>query len=249
MIRLLRAEVLKLFSTRTAMGLFVVTLVVSVLPTALLIAFAPREILGSDEAADFFGVASSLVPYVVLVFGILGMTNEYRHGTITYTYLATPRRARVMVVKLLVYAFVGAAMMLVAMVLVQLTALVGVELRSLDYRMPAGMTLADPAREVVVAGLMTAFGVGLGALLRLQVPTVAGVLIWALAVESVITVVRPAIGTWLPFVVFGQVTGGRLGGASSGVGLERPEAFLVSVIYIAVVSVAAVLISMSRDVT
>jgi hypothetical protein len=249
MIDLLRAEFLKIRSTRTALGLFIINLVVSVVPTILLVALAPREVLDSQDAGSFFDVAASLVPYVVLVFGILGMTNEYRHGTITYTYVATPRRGRVMIVKLVVYALVGAAMMLLAIALVQLTARVGLQVRDIAYQSPAGTTLADPARQIVVAGLMTAFGVSLGALLRAQVPTVAGVLIWAFAVESIIALVRPKIGVWLPFTVFGQVTGGRVGGVESSIGLERPEAFLVSVVYICVVSVAAVLISMSRDVT
>jgi len=248
-IDLLRAEFLKLRSTRTALGLFIITLIVSVVPTILLVALAPREVLDSEEAGSFFNVAASLVPYVVLVFGILGMTNEYRHGTITYTYVATPRRGRVMIAKLVVYALVGAAMMLVAIVLVQLTARMGLQVRGIGYQSPEGMTLADPARQVVVAGLMTAFGVSLGALLRAQVPTVAGVLIWAFAVESIIAMVRPKIGVWLPFTVFNQVIGGNIGGAESSSGLERPEAFLVSVVYIGIVSVAAVLISMSRDVT
>lgn len=249
MIDLLRAELLKLRSTRTALGLFIVTLVVSALPTAVFVVLAPREVLDSGEAGLFFGEAASLVPFVALVFGILGMTNEYRHGTITYSYLATPHRERVMIVKLVVYALVGATMMLLAIALVQVTARVGVELRGIGYQAPAGMTLADPAREIAVAGLMTAFGVALGALLRAQVPTVAGVLIWAFAVESIIAMVRPKIGAWLPFMVFNQVTGGRLGDAGSGIGLERPEAFAVSVVYILTVSVAAILISMSRDVT
>lgn len=249
MIDLLRAEFLKLRSTRMAIGLFIVTLVISVLPTILVVALAPREVLNSGEAGAFFGVAASLVPFVALVFGILGMTNEYRHGTITYSYLATPHRERVMIVKLVVYALVGATMMLLAIALVQVTARVGLELRDVGYHASAGATLADPAREIAVAGLMTAFGVALGALLRTQVPTVAGVLIWAFAVESIIAMVRPKIGAWLPFMVFNQVTGGRLGGAGSGIGLERPEAFAVSVVYILIVSVAAILISMSRDVT
>ena len=47
------------------------------------------------------------MPLVLLVFGILGMTNEYRHGTITYSYLVTPRRWQVMVMKLVVYLLVG----------------------------------------------------------------------------------------------------------------------------------------------
>jgi len=248
-IDLLRAEFLKIRSTRTALGLFIITLVVSVVPTILLVALAPREVLDTPDAGSFFSVAASLVPYVVLVFGILGMTNEYRHGTITYTYVATPRRGRVMIVKLVVYALVGAAMMLLAIALVQLTARAGLQVRGIDYQSPAGTTLADPARQIVVAGLMTAFGVSLGALLRLQVPTVAGVLIGAFAVESIIAIVRPKIGVWLPFTVFNQVIGGRVGGAESSIGLERPAAFLVSVAYIGIVSVAAVLISMSRDVT
>jgi hypothetical protein len=154
-----------------------------------------------------------------------------------------------MVVKLIVYALVGAFMMLVATVLVYLAARVGLSLRGIAYQAPVGVTIVDHAREVGVAALMTAFGVSLGALLRTQVPTVAGVLIWALAIESIIAMVRPAVGTWLPFVVFSQVTGGRLGGSGSAIGLDRPEAFAVSLAYIAVLSAAAVIISMSRDVT
>jgi hypothetical protein len=246
-IDLLRAEFLKIRSTRTAIGLFVAVLLASVAPVALLVALAPPELFA--ESGSLFDVASSLVPYILVVFGILGMTNEYRHGTITYTYLVTPRRARVIVVKLTVYALIGAAMMGVSLALVALTGFVGLEIRGVDSGSLFDVGLVDLARQLVVAGLMTAFGVALGALLRLQVATVAGVLIWALAIEPIIAVIRPTIGSWLPFTVFTQVTGGQLGGVESSIGLERPEAFLVSVAYIGIVSVAAVLISMSRDVT
>jgi hypothetical protein len=246
-IDLLRAEFLKIRSTRTALGLFVAVLLASVAPVALLVALAPPETFA--EGGSLFDVASSLVPYILVVFGILGMTNEYRHGTITYTYLVTPRRARVMVVKLAVYALIGAATMALALALVALTGVVGLEVRGVSSGSLFDVGPADLARRLVVAGLMTAFGVALGALLRLQVATVAGVLIWALAIEPIIAVVRPKIGTWLPFTVFNQVTGGRVGGVESSIGLGRPEAFLVSVAYIGIVSVAAVLISMSRDVT
>ena len=110
MIDLLRAEFLKIRSTRTALGLFVAVLLASIVPVALLVALAPPETF-TEGGGSLFDIASSLVPYILVVFGILGMTNEYRHGTITYTYLVTPRRARVMVVKLAVYALIGAATM------------------------------------------------------------------------------------------------------------------------------------------
>ena len=144
--------------------------------------------------------------YIVLVFGILGMTDEYRHGTITYTYLATPRRGRVIVVKLVVYARrrrPGHAAL--ALLRRQLIGVVGLPMRGVSYQTPDGAALADYARQIGTAGLITAFGVALGALLRAQVVTVAGTLIWALLVEPLIVAFKPQMGTWLPFNVFSQV--------------------------------------------
>jgi hypothetical protein len=249
MISLLRAELLKLRSTRTSLGLGIAVLLVSVVPTSLLIAFLPTDSLNGGELA----AGATLVTYIVLVFGILGMTNEYRHGTITYTYLATPRRARVMVAKLVVYGVTGALAMLAALLVAQLVGVVGLPVRGVSYQMPGGGALADYARQIGVAGIVTCFGVALGAFLRAQVVTVAGALIWALLVEPLIVAFKPGVGTWLPFNVFGQVTSSTIatdaGNVAAQSGLSRPEAFLVSVAYIAVVSVAAVLVSMSRDVT
>ena len=148
---------------------------------------------------------------MLLVFGILGMTNEYRHGTITYSYLVTPRRWQVMVVKLAVYALVGVVTMLVAMVLVYIVILAGGAVRGIEIDASGGSTLADYARSVIVAGLITTFGVALGALFRAQVITVAGVLIWALVVENIITVVKPKIGMWMPFTVFNNVSAADYG--------------------------------------
>lgn len=250
MIALLRTELLKLRSTRTALGMGIAAALVSVLPAVLLIAFLSKSTLAGDDASTILTAGSSLVTYIVLVFGILGMTSEYRHGTITYTYLATPRRGRVMVVKLVVYALVGCLAMLLALSFANLIGAIGLPIRGVSYPSPDGAAFADYARQIATAGLITAFGVALGALLRAQVVTVAGTLIWALMVEPLVVTFKPHIGAWLPFNVFSQVISlpiGADGGAAGG--LSRPEAFLVAIAYIAVFSVAAVFISMRRDVT
>jgi hypothetical protein len=252
-IALARAELLKLRSTRTALGLFIVILVVTLVPLTLILSLVPREWLAEDGVNEFLVAASALVPLVLLVFGILGMTNEYRHGTITYSYLVTPRRWQVMVVKLVVYLLVGMLTMLVAMLLVYFAILIGGAVRGVDIDATGGSTLGDYARQLVVAGLVTTFGVALGALIRAQIITVAGALIWALFVENIIYVLKPAVGNWLPFVVFNQVSAAQMPGdgaeALTSGALSRPEAFLVSIAYIAIVSVAAVFISLRRDVT
>jgi len=255
---LLRAEFLKLRSTRTALGLFIAALVVSVLPAVLVMSLVPRDALSDDGALVAAG-GLTLVPILAVVFGILGMTNEYRHGTITYTYLATPRRGTVMIVKLVCYAIVGTAVMAATALLVVLTiAAIGavrdIALPWLSTSKVSDLeTLRDAAMFLVTAGLMTAFGVSLGALFRAQVPTVAGVVVWALAAENIIAVIKPHFGIYLPFAAFQQLTMGgalRTGEADALLPLlSRPEAFLVASAYIAVFSVAAVYISMRRDVT
>ncbi len=254
MIALAQAELLKLRSTRTALGLFVAVLVATLLPLVLIIALTPKDWLESDGVSAFLSTASALVPLVLLVFGILGMTNEYRHGTITYSYLVTPRRWQVMVTKLAVYAVVGMATMLLAVALVYVVIGVGGAVRGVDIDATGGATGGDYARQIVVAGLITAFGVALGALVRAQIVTVAATLIWALFVENLIAVLKPAVGTWLPFSVFNQVSAAQYSmevddTPFATTGLSGPQAFLVSVAYIAIVSVAAVFISLRRDVS
>ena len=255
---LLRAEFLKLRSTRTAFGLFIAALVVSVLPAVLVMSLVPRDAL-SDGGAPIAAAGLTLVPILAVVFGVLGMTNEYRHGTITYTYLATPRRGLVMIVKLVCYALVGSAVMAATALLVVLAIALIAALRDIALPWFTASNVSDPetlrdaAMFLVTAGLMTAFGVSLGALFRAQVPTVAGVVVWALAAESIIAVIKPRLGIYLPFAAFQQLTMGgalRTGEADAMMpSLSRPAAFLVAIAYIAVFSVAAVFISMRRDVT
>lgn len=253
MIDLFRSEVLKLRSTRTALGLLSAAVLVGVLSAVLVLAFVPAEGLEEDGAVVTVLAGATLVPLLGLVFGILSMTNEYRHGTITYSYLVTPRRWKVIAVKLVVCFVVGTTVLALVGLLLALVALIGYQIRGLDMDVNS-ITAGDAAKAIalilVTAGLMASFGVALGALLRNQPIAVAGTLIWALGVESTIFGLRPGVGQYLPFTAMEQVVSGALTvGPESDIGLTRPEAFVVSLAYIAVTSVAAVYTTMRRDVT
>jgi ABC-2 type transport system permease protein len=259
MLDLLRAEVLKVRSTRTALGLLIAALLIAVVPTILAVLLIPKEELVQSEGGIIavLGImpAASLVPVLCLVFGILSMTNEYRHGTISYTYLAMPRRSRVIVAKLLVCAVIGAAVMFVTGLLALVTAAIGAGARGIDLGLtdvPHGSDwelLRDVALVLLTTGMATSFGVALGALIRHQVIAVAGTLIWALAAENIIAGLKPAIGQWLPFTAFLQVVVNTGDIEAAGPSLSSLEAFAVAVAYIAAASVAAVTITMRRDVT
>jgi ABC-2 type transport system permease protein len=254
MLPLFRAEFLKLRSTRTALGLLIAALVVSLVPAILVMALVDKATL-LDGGTVFAALGLTMVPMLTLVFGILGMTNEYRHGTITYTYLSAPRRGFVILVKLVSYGLVGAAVMAVTglLVIVAIGAVAAIRHFSVTdmegFQASSLGTLGNVALFVATVGLMTAFGVALGALLRAQVPTVAGTLIWALFIEGIVVALKPGIGKYLPFEAFSQLTFG-MGGETPGVTmLARPQAFLLSIAYIAAVSVGAIYLSMRRDVT
>ena len=259
MIDLLRAEILKVRSTRTALGLLIAALLIAVLPTILAVLLIPEEELVQSEGGliAVLGImpAASLIPVLCLVFGILSMTNEYRHGTISYTYLTTPRRGHVIVVKLVVCAAVGAVVMLVTGLLALITAALGAEARGIDLGLSETATtsdwelLRDVALILLTTGLATSFGVALGALIRHQVIAVAGTLIWALAVENIVAGLKPSVGEWLPFTVFLQVVVNTGDIEATGPSLSSLQAFAVSLVYIAAASVAAVFTTMRRDVT
>ena len=102
---LLRAELLKLRTTRTFVTLVSVTLVLSLIVvglTAILTDDFTEESVREMFTFDF----SSLF---ILLLGVTGMAGEWRHRTITSSVLAAPDRVRLLAAKLISYAVAGTA--------------------------------------------------------------------------------------------------------------------------------------------
>jgi ABC-2 type transport system permease protein len=89
---LFRSEFLKLRTTRTVLWLTLALVALTALAAATAVAVTDAfEIADTEWQADLSSAALSAHGFALL-FGILVMTGEFRHGTITPTALVTPLR-------------------------------------------------------------------------------------------------------------------------------------------------------------
>jgi ABC-2 type transport system permease protein len=204
MTRLVHAELLKLWTTRTARVLLALAAAGTAALTVVVLALAGRPgqpALGDDALRQLVLVPNGPLTLAALVLGILGMAGEFRHGTVTPTFLVTPVRGRVVAAKLVTAAVAGLAMALVAAAVVLAIALPwlpakGVQAPVADLGL--GASLAGLAAAVA---LCVVLGTGLGALFRNQFAAViVGVLWWQGGIEQLLLGLlrRPGLERWLP---------------------------------------------------
>jgi len=197
---LLRAELLKLRTTRTFVTLVAVTVLLSLVVVGLT-AILADEFTEADVRELFTFDFSSLF---ILILGVVGMAGEWRHRTITSSVLAAPDRVRLLAAKLLAYGAAGVVLSLVVTL-----ALMALGTLILSIRDQPTLGLADLAdvlwRNLVVAALLGAFGVCIGGLVRNQIVAIVGLLVFVSALEPTLLGLVPEVGK------FGPTTGAPSG--------------------------------------
>jgi ABC-2 type transport system permease protein len=191
----LRAELLKLRTTRTFLALAGSAAAIGLLISGLSAALSSD--LTEEDVRSFVIVDTSGL--FILLLGVIGMSGEWRHRTITSTVLAAPDRLRLLAAKLLAYAAAGVALSLLVNVLCM-----AVATAILAGRGEETLELGDLAdlvwRNLVLAALFGALGVGLGGIVRNQAVAVVLVLLTAFAIEPAILALAPAVGRFGPLV-------------------------------------------------
>jgi ABC-2 type transport system permease protein len=183
----LRSELLKQRSTRTNLGLFAGMLGL-VLFAVLLHGFGlPADSLdGTSEQLMVFGRGEVLGALFGALLGALSITSETRHGTIRPTFLTSPWRARVVAAKVWVSTLIGAAFGLAAAGLAAGAASAALRARGVDVQLGGGDYALLVAGGAAAAALWAAIGVGVGAIVRNQVPALIGISAWLLFVEGLL---------------------------------------------------------------
>jgi len=243
MIGLVRNELLKLRTTRTPLILLAAAqLVVIIGVSGLFVQGAdPTDTLTVRKALAHVGIAS----FFSLVLGIVSMAGEYRHKTITDTFLATPARERVVGAKMVTAGMAGAVIGIVSAATAFATSAVWLAAKDAALDLSA----ADMWRTVVgcIAWNVCfgAVGVGVGALVRNLSGAVTGALVWLAVVEGLVGELIGDAARWLPFR-----SGLALEGLpASDAQLSQWGGGLMLLAYAAVFVAAALATSVRRDVT
>jgi ABC-2 type transport system permease protein len=244
----LRAELLKLRSTGTGVGL-VVSMLGLILLVVLLHGLGPGpEHIGTTEQqlTMVFGRGEYLGALFAALLGALSVTSEYRHGTIRPTLLVNPARGRVVVAKVWAGMLIGAGFGLVACALAAGVGTVALAARGIEVQLGVDDYTLLLLGGSAAAALWAAIGVGLGALVRDQVPTLIGICAWLLFVEGLL------VGDIADVAAVGRLAPGAAAAAVSG---QDPDtllapgiALVVLALYAAASAAAGALATERRDV-
>ncbi len=209
MIAQIKAELLKIRSTRTTIGLIlgmVALILLFTLLTGLL--SQPHGLMGKQNQRQLFSLGSLAGVFAALA-GALLVTSEYRYGTIRPTILFNPARSQVLTAKIVAGALAG-------IVFGVLGEAIGwaVTYAILEGR---GITIVLSSSDIVLltlgglagVALWGAIGAALGTIIHNQVGTIITLLAWGFVVDNILFGLVPSVGRYTPTHAADALTGLR----------------------------------------
>ncbi|HVA76109.1 MAG TPA: ABC transporter permease subunit [Acidimicrobiales bacterium] len=205
MTRLIRAEVRKLLTTRMLLGLTLGGIVLVAFYVVVIVFTAGNNQAGTNALRSLsdpgslravYGVPFEIGYLMPLIMGVILISGEFRHKTITPTLLVAPRRSRVLTAKAVVAAGTGLAMGLVYTAIA--AALGAVLIAARGYPVHIGSYGIPRMLVLMVLGLAVwaVFGLGFGALLKNQTAAV-------LAALAIVTIVEGLLELFLRWAHLG----------------------------------------------
>lgn len=144
---------------------------------------------GAADTASLYSFGASMGMVFPLLMGTLSLTSEFRHRTIGTTFLAEPRRGRVLVAKVVTSVAMGGVYgIALALASIGATAAVLAIVGEPTYLF-SGPVLQLAVRMVAAMALWSLLGLGFASVLTNQIAAIVVVLAFTQLVEPIITVV------------------------------------------------------------
>jgi hypothetical protein len=236
--RLLKGELIKVRTTRTALGFGVAAILLAIAATLIPILSTDLTSLDDKRNAVNFGGGLGIV---LLLFGAVGATGEFRHRTLAPAVLIAPDRFRLVLARLGAYSLAG----LLFAILIAIVSL-GIGIGLLPGEPGPGLGGGDYVKlgvgGVIDVVLAAGIGVGVGTLVRNQVAAVIGALVWLTILEPLVGVIDDS---WRKFTLGGTLNRVGLGGTHE---MGWAASIGVLVVWAVIWCVAGALVDRRRDV-
>jgi ABC-type transport system involved in multi-copper enzyme maturation permease subunit len=262
MLTAIRAELLKIRTTRLAAGLLGVAAGLTVLVIVLEISQSGTGAGGTTSIPALSTVAglrailtnTGFAMLVATLFGATISSGEFRHRTATDTYLDEPNRMLVLTAKIISAMLMGLLFGVIATAITTSAGLAAAAGKGFHIVIGTGDIAAYAAGAMGGAALMAGVGVGVGALIRGQLGALIVVFVWAMAVEQILGRVSPSLGRFLPLLAATTMAGANSMASMPPVPptlhpLAPGAVALVLTGIVVTLAVAAALTSVRKDVT
>jgi hypothetical protein len=251
MTALVRAEFRKLTTTKLWLWMLILGLAMTGATTSAAIGFAEPGPLGLDtgpgQRTIFAQATATLV--VVGILGIVAVTGEFVHQTATPTFLAMPRRGRVVGAKLLTYAVAGLAYATACTIVVLAVALPWFAAKNVDVVLTGtdlARTLGGVALEVALYAVL---GVAIGCLVRNQIAAIVGFVVYIFVVGPILTGVHATsdIAQYLPYQAGNAL--GQLTSSTDAAMLGQTAGGLTLLVWALTFAAVGTRVAVRRDIT
>jgi ABC-2 type transport system permease protein len=194
----IKAELLKLRSTRTAIALILAMVALTLLITLLTgLLSHPSGLMGKENQRALLSVSSFAGVFSALA-GVLLVTSEYRFGTIRPTILFNPVRSHILGAKVVAGALAGVAFGVVGEAINWAVGYAVLEGRGITVVLSSDDILLLTLGGLAGTALWGAIGAGLGAIIHNQVGAIIALLAWGLVVDNILFGLVPSVGRFMP---------------------------------------------------
>lgn len=200
----LRAEFRKLFTTQVWFWLLLGSLALNALVVIGTMSGVRNQMDYALNVSDIFGAGGTAYIFV-LILGIIGITAEFRHQTITPTLLTTPSRFVVVAAKLVAYLLLGFVYAVIGLIVSMAIALPWLSAKGIDVDLTADDVPRVMIASVIIVSLYAVFGVGFGSLVTNQAAAVSLGLVVTVVLQGLLTLI-PGVRNVYPFTPSGATS-------------------------------------------
>lgn len=217
---LLRAELAKLTSTRSARWLVLSAAALTALAVSGVVAGGgvAQDVLATEIGLRTVLAHGGLAAILPLILGILISAGEYRHGTVVDTFLTEPRRSRVVGAKLAVGVGVGLFVGVLDAAVTAASAAAWYSAKDVTVDLGSVVAARSMVGIVVWTTLYGAIGVAVGSIIRTPPAAIVAVVVWLFIAETAVAGLLVDVGRWLPGTAASALGNAALDGALSQMG-------------------------------